>query len=177
MLSNNSRPADLPSFCKSSSLPLLKRLSNLFCPVSRSPRSKTAILPSSWILSIAHQICLLFIQHSPDTAEEHANKKNYVKLSQMKHTWWRKGFCQSLPANTAAPCHCSDTMLLGMQTECSIIDYTADFAASKIDQRLRGALYLLRSFANIQASKVCLKLQTKLIDCADFSLLQCDNAS
>ena len=68
-------------------------------------------------------------------------------------------------------------MLLGMQIECSIMEYTADFAASKINQRLRGALYLLRSFANMQASWVCLKLETKLIGCADFALLLCDNAS
>ncbi len=68
-------------------------------------------------------------------------------------------------------------MLLGMQIECSIMEYTADFAASKINQRLRGALYLLRSFANMQASWVCLKLQAKLIGCADSALLLCDNAS
>ena len=133
MLSNNSRPAGLPSFCKSSSLPLLKRLSSLFCPVSKSPLCKTAILPSSWILSTAHKICLLLIQDSPDTTEEHVNK-NYVKLSQMKYTWWRGGFCRSLPAYTATSCHCSssDTILLGMQTECSIMEHTADFAGNKM---------------------------------------------
>ncbi len=43
--------------------------------------------------------------------------------------------------------------------------------------RPRGALYLLRSFVNMLASWVYLKLQTKPRGCVDSAVLLCDNAS
>lgn len=71
MLTSNRRPAGLPSFCKSGgSSTLLNDLSILLSPVFTSPLCKTAILPFSLTLPMAHKSLPSGIQQGTDMFDE-----------------------------------------------------------------------------------------------------------